>query len=102
MLSVGGYIQARKKQEAIADIISLYADKESMKKYLLREERLQAYEEINFYTSREGSTFVRVDIEQETMFKLCVKARRARKTFVDYFEEHLVKDLSAFKEKENQ
>ena len=98
LMTGGGYLQARKRQEAIADKISFDPDKKTMREFLLREERLQAYEEVNFYTSDEGSTFVTIKIELKTLFMLCVQARRARKTPVDYFEELLEKNLKGSKE----
>ena len=81
------YLRARRRQERIADRISIdSAGKKTIRSFLLREERLQAYELTHDFKEEE---FVTVQIDSVLLFQLSVLARRARLTFYEYIEKQL-------------
>ena len=90
------YLQARRRQERIADKIDAggYANEKVIKSFLRCEERLQAYEFVNIFS--EDDAFIRVEIEEVLLFKICLLARRARLTVDEYIEIKLEESLERY------
>ena len=79
------YLRARRRQERIADRISIdSAGKKTIHTFLLREERLQAYEFVNCKTGKDA--IMTVEIDELLLFKVCMKARLAKMAVNDYIE----------------
>ena len=95
------YLRARRRQEAIAKTISIeMADDKQVTAFLRREERLQAYEFIN-WDSSDDDEFVKVEIKTSTFFKLCVLARRKAVTPYEYMLDLVEKIPGNQEDKEN-
>ena len=95
------YLRARRRQEAIAKTISIeMADDKQVTAFLRREERLQAYEFIN-WDSSDDDEFVKVEIKTSTFFKLCVLARRKAVTPYKYMLDLVEKIPDNQEDKEN-
>ena len=90
------YLQARRRQERIADKIDAVgnATKNEIQSFMKREERLQAYELIHDWTDED--VFLRIEIAEVLLFKICVKARRARITIDAFIEKELTKALDGY------
>lgn len=88
------YLQARRRQERIADKIDAegYATKKEIQSFMKREERLQAYEFM--HDCKDEDVFLRIEIADVLQFKICVKARRERITIDAFIEKELTKALN--------
>ena len=95
-----GYLRARKRQERMAETLSGSDPTDTqIKAFMMREERLQAYEFVANPGKKER--MVDVDIDFMLLFKTSLKARLEKTTFVEYVEKVLEAALNNF-EKSNQ
>lgn len=80
-----GYLRARRRQERQAEILSSSNPTEmQINAFMRREERLQAFEFVHCKTEKDA--LLTVEIDELLLFKVCLKARHAKKAVNDYIE----------------
>lgn len=93
-----GYLRARRRQERMAETLSGSDPTDTqIKAFMMREERLQAYEFVANPEKKER--MVDVDIDFMLLFKTSLKARLEKSTFDEYVAKTLEAALYKFEEK---